>query len=96
MKNTFDAICAGSDSVEYGKAPSDSSQLYPQASVLHARALVSAMANAGYTVRALSKKLGVSPNTINALRHGRTDPGASLLRSLADALGVTMDELWPQ
>jgi transcriptional regulator with XRE-family HTH domain len=60
-----------------------------------AQLFVDAMSAAGMTVRALSAESGVSTAIIAGMRNGTRDPQASTLRRLADALGTTMDALWP-
>lgn len=47
-----------------------------------------------YSVKRLAQKSGVPAKTIWALRSGQNRPMAYTLRILADALGVTMDELF--
>lgn len=50
---------------------------------------------AGLTVRGLAAKVGVSPTTITEVEAGRKTPRADTLRRIADACGVSMDQLWP-
>jgi transcriptional regulator with XRE-family HTH domain len=60
----------------------------------YSKRLMEAMTEKGYTVRQLSMITGIQTVTIyNALKNG-TEPNATTLCSLADALGVTMDWLW--
>jgi len=41
----------------------------------------------------LAKKLGISEQHLNRIEQAKTSPGVELLFSLADALGVTADNL---
>jgi transcriptional regulator with XRE-family HTH domain len=48
----------------------------------------------GWTYRELSRRSGVSYQSISDIRLGKTrDPGATVLARLADALGVSVDTL---
>ena len=62
---------------------------------VYPRLLVQAMDEKGITVRGLADASGVSANIIAGLRTGSREPQAKTLRRLADALGTTMDALWP-
>ena len=50
---------------------------------------------AGYSIRTFSKLAGCSPSTLQDIENGRKIPRADTLRRIADALGCTMDSLWP-
>lgn len=50
---------------------------------------------AGYSVRVFSELAGCSPSTLQDIESGRKIPRADTLRRIADALGCTMDSLWP-
>lgn len=50
---------------------------------------------AGLTVRGIAEAVGVAPSTITAIEGGKKVPRADTLRKIADAVGATMDELWP-
>ena len=50
---------------------------------------------AGYSVRAFSELAGCAPSTHQDIEGGRKIPRADTLRRIADALGCTMDSLWP-
>lgn len=62
---------------------------------VYPKLLEQAMQDKGMTVRGLADAAGVSPNIISGLRTGSRKPQAETLRRIADALGTTMDELWP-
>jgi len=47
----------------------------------------------GLTQAALAGQVGVSQAAISAIEQGKREPSVSLLRKLADALGVDMDDL---
>jgi transcriptional regulator with XRE-family HTH domain len=47
----------------------------------------------GWTQVELARHTGVAPSTIYNWEAGRFEPRVSQLRDLADALGVTMDEI---
>lgn len=47
----------------------------------------------GMTQRELAEKLRISPIHLNRIEKGKASPGAELLFSLADMLGVRTDEL---
>jgi XRE family transcriptional regulator, fatty acid utilization regulator len=47
----------------------------------------------GMTLAELGKRVGRAPSALSALENGRREPKLSLLRALADALGVTTQEL---
>jgi predicted transcriptional regulator/DNA-binding XRE family transcriptional regulator len=47
----------------------------------------------GLTLAALGQRVGRAPSALSALENGRREPKLSLLRSLADALGVSTEEL---
>lgn len=49
---------------------------------------------AGYTIKQLAEIVGVSGVTISEIEHGYKTPKASTLKKIADACGVTMDEIW--
>lgn len=51
--------------------------------------------SAGLTIRGLAAKVGVSPSAIVEIEAGRNTPRADTLRRIADACGVSMDQLWP-
>ena len=48
---------------------------------------------AGLTLVELGEKVGRAPSQLSLLENGHREPKLSLLRSLADALGSTVDEL---
>lgn len=50
---------------------------------------------AGYSVRAFSELAGCAPSTLQDIESGKKIPRADTLRKIADALGCTMDSLWP-
>jgi transcriptional regulator with XRE-family HTH domain len=50
----------------------------------------------GYSIRILAKLSGVSTATISRIENGAVDPKASVIRKLATALEVSMDELVPE
>jgi transcriptional regulator with XRE-family HTH domain/predicted transcriptional regulator len=47
----------------------------------------------GLTLAELGERVGRAPSALSALENGRREPKLSLLRALADALGVTTEEL---
>jgi predicted transcriptional regulator/DNA-binding XRE family transcriptional regulator len=47
----------------------------------------------GLTLAALGARVGRAPSALSALENGHREPKLSLLRSLADALGVTTEQL---
>ena len=51
--------------------------------------------NAGMSMRELASKAGISVNTISLIEGGKSVPRADILRKIANALGRSMDELWP-
>ena len=52
--------------------------------------------NKGYSVRALAKLSGVAPATISRIECGLVDPKASIIRKLATALEISLDDLMPE
>lgn len=48
---------------------------------------------AGYTQKSLAKKLGVTTGAVNQWETGRAAPKIEKLKPLADALGVSVDDL---
>lgn len=50
---------------------------------------------AGFTVRELAAEARISKTTLSQIETGQSVPRADTLRTLADILGKTMDELWP-
>ena len=45
----------------------------------------------------LAKKAAIGQNTLSRIENGHTDPKASTLRRICEALGVTADSiLWPR
>lgn len=52
--------------------------------------------SAGLTIRELAAKAGVAVNTISLIEGGKSVPRADILRKIANALGRSMDELWPE
>lgn len=53
------------------------------------------MEQRGETVRGLAEKASTGTTVITTWRNGTRFPTAQTLRKVADALGVTMDELFP-
>ena len=51
---------------------------------------------AGLTIRELAAKAGVAVNTVSLIEGGKSVPRADILRKIANALGRSMDELWPE
>lgn len=47
----------------------------------------------GLSQEALAQQLGISRVFLNRIENGRSSPGAEVLYGLADALGVTTDNL---
>jgi predicted transcriptional regulator/DNA-binding XRE family transcriptional regulator len=47
----------------------------------------------GLTLAELGRRVGRAPSALSALENGRREPKLSLLRALADALGVTTEDL---
>ena len=47
----------------------------------------------GLTLAELGRRVGRAPSALSALENGRREPRLSLLRSLADALEITTEEL---
>lgn len=60
------------------------------------RGIKAARTSAGFTVRELAEKIGVSPTTITMIESGRRVPRADTLRKIADLCQVSMDDLWPK
>lgn len=52
--------------------------------------------SAGLTIRELAAKAGVAVNTVSLIEGGKSVPRADILRKIANALGRSMDELWPE
>lgn len=52
--------------------------------------------SAGLSIRELAAKAGVAVNTISLIEGGKSVPRADILRKIANALGRSMDELWPE
>ena len=52
--------------------------------------------SAGLSIRDLAAKAGVAVNTISLIEGGKSVPRADILRKIANALGRSMDELWPE
>jgi len=53
--------------------------------------------NRGWTVLDLAREANVSSVSLYGIIGGTTpDPRVSTLRAVADALGVTLDRLWPR
>jgi|Laugresu1bdmlbsd_1035121.scaffolds.fasta_scaffold93104_1 transcriptional regulator with XRE-family HTH domain len=51
----------------------------------------------GFSLQQLAEKASVSEVSLYAIIGGTTpDPRVSTLRAVADALGVTLDRLWPR
>lgn len=50
---------------------------------------------AGFTIRSLAEKIEISPTTIQNIENGKVDPKMSTLQKIADACGVSMNDLWP-
>lgn len=50
---------------------------------------------AGHTYESLGEKIGISPQAIAEIVAGRTK-GATARYAVAAALGITVDELWPE
>src|ERR1700744_757567 len=50
--------------------------------------------DAGMSLRALARKVGVSPSLISQIEHGKATPSAATLYAIVSALGVSLDELF--
>lgn len=50
----------------------------------------------GLSIRKLAARAGISINTLSLIEGGKSVPRADILRKIANALGYTMDELWPE
>ena len=62
---------------------------------LYVSSIKAARQAAGLTVRGLAAKVGVSPSTIAEIEAGRKVPRSDTLKKIADACGVSMDQVWP-
>jgi len=50
----------------------------------------------GMTQRRLAQILGTTEDCVSRYERGASTPGADRLRDIADALRVSMDDLWPK
>ena len=51
----------------------------------------------GWAQPLFAQKAGITPTSVSRIENGHTDPKASTLRRICEALGVTADSiLWPR
>src|ERR1700750_2064065 len=50
--------------------------------------------DAGMSLRALARKVGVSPSLISQIEHGKATPSVATLYAIVSELGVSLDELF--
>src|SRR5690242_14170115 len=53
-----------------------------------------ARTRAGLSLRAAARELGVSPSFVSQMENGKSQPSVATLYSLAQLLGVSVDELF--
>lgn len=52
--------------------------------------------DAGYSIRGLAEKIGVSATTIQNAESGKTSPKVDTLQKIADACDVSVMDFWPK
>src|SRR6201996_6028674 len=50
--------------------------------------------DAGMSLRALARKVGVSPSLISQIEHGKATPSVATLYAIVSELGISLDELF--
>src|ERR1700761_1966738 len=50
--------------------------------------------DAGMSLRALARKVGVSPSLISQIEHGKAPPSVAPLSAIVSELGISLDELF--